>query len=130
MVHLTGSVAAVAVDGDTALGLADAQLLFTGPGLQFDRERETKSCPFCATLTFDDQFLLNPGTYTFSALTDGNIVGDNPFSGTAFSSASLSVNADFTTVPEPRFRAIILALLATICCAVSRWRYAAATVKT
>jgi len=131
MVHLTGSAGNIAVN-DTPNGSssADAQLLFTGPGLHFERE----NCLFCGTLTFDEQFLLNPGTYTFIALTDGNIVSGNPFYGPAFSSASLSVNADFTTVPEtvpePRWVAIIPALLAAICCAVARRRYVGATDRT
>jgi hypothetical protein len=130
IVHLTGSVGNIAVN-DTPNGSssADAQLLFTGPGLHFERE----NCLFCGTLTFDEQFLLNPGTYTFSALTDGNIVSGNPFNGPAFSDAGLSVNADFTTVPEtvpePRWVAIP-ALLAAICCAVARRRYVGATDRT
>ncbi len=131
IVHLTRSVGNIAVN-DTPNGSssADAQLLFTGPGLHFERE----NCLFCGTLTFDEQFLLNPGIYTFSALTEGSIQSPSSFGGTVLTNASLSVNADITTVPEtvpePRFVAIILALLVTICCAVTRWRYAGATGKT
>jgi hypothetical protein len=120
IVHLTGSIDAYAIGGFyyNGLALGDAQFLFTGPGLQFEQDPCGEGFCFPGNLTFDEQFLLNPGTYTFSAFTDASIAAEFFIDGAPPTTADLSVNADFTPVPEtePRWMAMVLAALIVIKC--------------
>ena len=119
LVHLNGSVAGGIIDSVFSSVDADAHIQLSGPGVQFDVE----GCPsgFCLTnVPFDELFILDVGTYMLSAFTDVNIVAPNPFAGTILTTTALSLSAEITEVPEPRWLGFFTALVAAIGCGVPR----------
>jgi hypothetical protein len=128
-VDLTGS----AGDDEFGTGLfphfsRNVAFSLTGPG--FDLDSTSPSSPvyipcepgacFFPILpgNFVDAFLLLPGVYTFTALVD---VSENvAVAVDVGNSAGLSLQLDFTQVPEPRWNSMILFLLLTIASLVVR----------
>ncbi len=122
LVHLTGS----AGDDEFGFGLfpnfsRNVAFSLTGPG--FDLDSTSPSSPvyipcepgncFYPILpgNFDDTFSLAPGVYTFTALADAS--ENVAVAVDVGSSDGLSLQLDFTQVPEPRWNSIVLFLLLT-----------------
>ncbi len=93
--------------GSSPLDSVIAQIVLSGPDFQFQAPP-----PYG---TFDFVFPLEPGIYDLTATTAASLVTGNNYSGFTFQDASASLNAEFTPIPEPRYSALVLALVAAVC---------------
>jgi hypothetical protein len=129
LVHLTGSAYANEF-GTAELPNFSQSLAFslTGPG--FDLDSTSPSSPvhivcedgICYFYLFpeniDDTFSLPPGVYSLSAIDD--ISQETAIAIDLENTAGLSLQLDFTPVPEPRWNGIVLFLLLTTACLAAR----------
>ncbi len=92
-------------------GSLDGQLDLAGPGFQFD---QALSVPIYSSdgKAFDDVFTLGPGHYTLTAAS--GLAGEESYFLSSSSSTQLSLNADFTAIPEPARVSAVLGVLMTV----------------
>jgi len=99
LVHLTASCTVL-----TSNFMRDFGLELTGPGVSFGSPELAGQCP-----SFDDTLLFVPGAYQ---LVVDESFADSVNAGGFFSSLeSIELNADFTSVPEPRWISLFFAPL-------------------
>ncbi len=107
LVHLTGSLNEETLFSGPIgpFGSFQGEILLTGPG-----------APFQAILPYtndimqiDTSFALGPGVYTLDAVSELDV--DQHYFIDSISGLDVSLNADFTAIPEPKLMSPVLALL-------------------
>jgi hypothetical protein len=116
--HLTGSLSAFFPPLPYGAGTESISVLFTGPGIDF-----TASSPCAVPCSlepqpFDQYFSLNPGIYNVSALADTAFTSGSILLGYEELDGFLSLQADFTAVPEPLWTPMVPAMLVLMSCCV------------
>lgn len=110
LVHLTGKIDFV-VSANLDIGpevSSDNEIHLTGPGFQFDQSLAGSGGGF-NQLPFDASYTLAPGIYTLGAVSELDAY-QGYFLQDTFGTY-VSLNADFTAIPEPERVTLVLGLL-------------------
>lgn len=110
LVHLTGTFSGETLNNAfiSPFGLFQGEILLTGPGAPFDQAVSTDIPGFIGQ-GFDVSFALGTGLYTLDAVSEARM--GQSYVLDSLSYLGVSLNADFTAIPEPKRVSAVLGLL-------------------